>query len=74
MAGKRYPAEEIIGRVREAEVPLAQGQKIGAVVRKLGISEPTYYRWRREYGGLQVDLAIRASSFRRPACEIVAVG
>ncbi len=59
MARKRYPAEEIIGKLREAEVALAQGQKIGVVVRKLGVSEQTYYRWRREYGGLRVDQAKR---------------
>ena len=44
MARKRYTAEEIIGHLREAEVALAQGRKIGVVVRTLGISEPTYYR------------------------------
>ena len=57
MERKRYAAEEIIGNLREAEGALAQGQTIGVVVRTLGISEPTYYRWRREYGGLRVDQA-----------------
>jgi putative transposase len=50
---KRYGAEEIIGRLREAEVGLAQGQSVGQVVRRLGVSEQTYYRWRREYGGMK---------------------
>ena len=45
---KRYGAEEIIGKLREAEVGLAQGQSVAQVVRKLGVSEQTYYRWRRE--------------------------
>ncbi len=65
MARKRYAAEEIIGTLREAEVALAQGQTIGAVVRTLGISEPTYYRWRRESGGLRVDQAKRLKELER---------
>ena len=52
---KRYAAEEIIGKLREAEVHLAQGLPVGQAVRKLGVSEQTYYRWRREYGGMRVD-------------------
>ena len=44
---KRYAAEEIIGKLREAEVHLAQGLPVGQAVRKLGVSEQTYYRWRR---------------------------
>ena len=50
---KRYAAEEIIAKLREAEVHLAQGDTVGQAVRKLGVSEQTYYRWRREYGGLK---------------------
>ena len=65
MARKRYAAEEIIGNLREAEVALAQGQTIGAVARTLGISEPTSYRWRREYGGLRVDQAKRLKELER---------
>ena len=65
MARKRDTAEEIIGHLREAEVALAQGQPVGAVVRTLGISEPTYYRWRREYGGLRVDQAKRLKGLER---------
>jgi len=62
---KRYGAEEIIGKLREAEVWLAQGQSVGQVVRKLGVSEQTYYRWRREYGGLKVDQAKRLKELER---------
>jgi len=62
---KRYGAEEIIGKLREAEVGLAQGQSVGQVVRKLGVSEQTYYRWRREYGGLKVDQAKRLKELER---------
>lgn len=57
--GKRYGAEGIIGKPRGAEVGLAQGQTVAQVVRTLGISEETYYRWRREYGGMKVDQAKR---------------
>ena len=65
MASKRYTAEKIVGKLREAEVALAQGQKLGAVVRKLGVSEQTCYRWRREYGGLRVDQAKRLKELER---------
>ena len=62
---KRYAAEEIIGKLREAEVGLAEGETVGAVVRKLGVSEQTYYRWRREYGGLRIDQARRFKELER---------
>ena len=52
MAGKRFSAEQIIMKLREAEVLLAQDQSIQQVGRTLGISVQTYYRWRREYGGM----------------------
>ena len=51
--------EEISGKLREAEVHLAQGETVGQVVRRLGVSEQSYYRWRREYGGMRVDQAKR---------------
>ena len=52
MAGKAHTAEQIIGKLREAEVELAQEATIGGVCRKLAITEQTYYRWRKEYGAL----------------------
>ena len=55
MSRKRYTPEQIIGMLREAEVLLSQGQRTGEVCRRLGISEQSYYRWRKEYGGLKVD-------------------
>jgi putative transposase len=57
MARKRYKTEQIIGHLREAEVRLGQGQTVGTICRGLSITEQTYYRWRREYGGLKLDLA-----------------
>ena len=51
MGRKRHTAEQIIAKLREAEVALAKGQPLALVVRKLEIAEQTYYRWRKEYGG-----------------------
>ena len=59
MSRKRYTPEQIIGMLREAEVSLSQGQTIGQVCRTLGVSEQSYYRWRKEYGGLKIDQAKR---------------
>ena len=59
MAGKRFSAEQIIIKLREAEVGLAQGQRVGQVSKQMGVSEQTYYRWRKEYGGLRLDQAKR---------------
>jgi len=59
MARKNYTPEQIIGMLREAEVRLSQGEKIRGICRSLGISEQSYYRWRREYGGLKVSQAKR---------------
>ena len=59
MARKRYTSEQIIGYLREAEVLQAKGSKIGQVCKKIGVTEQTYYRWRKEYGSLSVDQAKR---------------
>ena len=59
MAAKRHSPEQIITKLREAEVELAKGQTVPQVCRKLGITEQTYYRWRKEYGGLRLDQARR---------------
>lgn len=59
MARKRFSAEQIITKLREAEVELSRGRTVAQVVRKLGITENTYYRWRKVYGGMKVDQAKR---------------
>jgi transposase-like protein len=59
MARKRYTAEEIIGHLRTIEIETGKGFGIVEVCRKLGIMEQTYYRWKKEYGGLRVDQAKR---------------
>ena len=65
MSRKRYTPEQIIGFLREAEVRLSQGEKVGVICRGLGISEQSYYRWRREYGGLKVDQAKRLKDLEK---------
>jgi transposase-like protein len=57
MGRRRHTPEQIITALREAEVGLAQGKTVGVMSRQLGISEQTYYRWRKEFGGLKVDQA-----------------
>lgn len=52
-----FTPEQIIKKLREAEVLLSQGEKVEQVIRKLGVSDVTYYRWRKEYGGMQVEQA-----------------
>jgi putative transposase len=57
MVRKRYTPEQIINKLREAELLLSQGNTIGVVCTKIGVSDYTYYRWRKEYGGLRVEQA-----------------
>jgi transposase-like protein len=59
MAKRRHTTEQIIRKLREAEVELAKGQAIKAVCKKLQVTEQTYYRWRKEYGGLRMEQAKR---------------
>jgi len=56
MSQKRYKAEEIIHKLRVAEVELSKGSDTGQICRKLGITERTYYRWRKQYGGINLYL------------------
>ena len=56
---KGFTAEQIIKELREAEVLLSKGEKVEQVIRKLGVSDVTYYRWRKEYGGMQIEEAKR---------------
>ena len=57
--GKKFTAEQIIGKLREAEVGLAQGKTVPEVAWKLGLTEQTFYRWKREHRGLRTDQAKR---------------
>lgn len=59
MGRKRYSVEDIIHKLREADVLLAQGKPVAEVCRSIAVTDVTYYRWRKEYGGLQIDQAKR---------------
>jgi transposase-like protein len=59
MTRKRRTPEQVINRLREVEVVLAQGHTVAEAARQIGVTEQTYYRWRKEYGGLSVDQARR---------------
>ena len=59
MKKKRYTPEQIIEKLREAEVRLSKGESVGKMCRNIGVSEQTYYRWRNEYGGMRIDQAKR---------------
>ena len=65
MARKRYTAEQIIGYLRRAEVLIGQGQRMESVLRELGVTGNTYYRWRKEYGGLGLDQAKRLKALEQ---------
>ena len=65
MRRKRYSPEKIIGMLREAEVALAQGLTVGHICRKLSISEQSYYRWRKQYGGLKISQVKRIKDIER---------
>jgi len=59
MARKSYNPEKIINKLREAEVLLSQGDTLAVVWKKIGVSDCTYYRWRKEYGGMRIEQAKR---------------
>ncbi len=65
MKGKRHSAEQIISKLREAEVLLQKGQAVPHVCRQLGVTAQTYYRWRKEFGGLRLDQAKRLKELER---------
>jgi len=65
MGRQRFTVESIVRKLREAEVELSRGQTVGQVVKQLGVCEQTYYRWRKEYGGLRMDQAHRLKELER---------
>ena len=62
---KRHSAEQIVGFLRQADMLLGKGQKVPEVCKQLGISEQTYYRWRKEYGGLRTDQGKRLKGLEK---------
>jgi transposase-like protein len=65
MSRKRFTPEQIIGTLREADVKLSQGRSVEQLCRELSITEQTYYRWRREYGGMKVTQARRLKDLEK---------
>jgi putative transposase len=59
MVKKGFTPEQIINKLREAEIMLSQGATLSVILKKIGVSDATYYRWRKEYGGMRVDQARR---------------
>jgi len=65
MARKRFTAEQIIHKLREAEVAIAKGKSVPEASKLIGVTEQTYYRWRKEYGGLKTDQAKHLKQLER---------
>ena len=65
MARKHATPEQIIAKLREAEVLIAQGKTVAQAAKQVGATENTYYRWRREYGGMKVDQAKRLKELEK---------
>jgi putative transposase len=65
MSKKRFTMEQIIGLLREMDVKISQGKNVGQICREIGISEQTYYRWRKEYGGMKTVQVKRLKDLER---------
>jgi len=67
---KKHTVEQIISKLRQTEVELSQGRTLGEVCRSLGVTEQTYYRWRKEYGGLKMDQAKRLKELEQENTQL----
>ena len=65
VARKRFTVEQIIGKLREVEIAIGKGLTVPQAARQIGVTEQTYYRWRKEYGGLRLDQAARLRALER---------
>jgi len=65
MSRKRFKPEEIVNKLREADVLLSQGKTVPQACKQIGVTDQTYYRWRREYGGMKTDQAKRLKELER---------
>ena len=70
MSKKRYTPEQIIKKLREAEVLIAQGMVTSQSARQIGVTEQTYYRWRKEYGGIRIDQAKKLKSLEKENLQL----
>ncbi len=66
MSKRNYTAEQIISKLREVEVKISQGISAAEAIRSIGVSDQTYYRWRKEYGGMRTDQAKRMKEIEKP--------
>ena len=70
MMRRSYRPEQIINKLREAEVLLSQGSTIGEAARKIGVTKQTYYRWRREYGGMRIEQVKRLKELEKENAQL----
>ena len=70
MAKKGYTPEQIINKLREAEILLSQGNGIGEACRKISVTQQTYYRWRKEYGGMRVEQAKKLKTLEKENTQL----
>ena len=71
MARRTYTPEQIINKLREAEILLSQGLTVAEATRQLGVTEQTYYRWRKEYGGMRVEQAKRLKDLEKDFLDYI---
>ena len=65
MARRSFTAEQIIGHLRQAEIMVAEGKTVREAIRQIGVTEQTYYRWRKEYGGMDTSQAQRLKDLEK---------
>jgi len=65
MSKKRYSSEQIINKLREVELMVNRGSTIGEASKKIGVTEQTYYRWRKQYGGMHIEQAKRLKELEK---------
>jgi len=65
MSKKRYGSEQVITKLREVEIMLSKGSTIGEASKRIGVTEQTYYRWRKQYGGMRVEQARRLKELEK---------
>jgi putative transposase len=70
MAEKHYKPEEIVAKLRQVDVLISQGQNIADAIRQIGVSEVTYYRWRREFGGMRIEQVKRLQNLERENTQL----
>ena len=70
MPRKGHSPEQILNKLRQVEVAVANGESVGRAVREIGVTDHTYYRWRREYGGLNLNQARRLKQLERENTQL----